>query len=319
MAVDSAGGRPLARRGFLAAVAGLSSSALTRGFLVPVPLSRHAAPIVGLSAATPFAFLSTASTPQGTAFSVRVRGDAAASGTATFNDQVIPLLPLDGYLVAALAAGQAAGYEIELGAGDYSVHVDLQTAGGAALAFDLPITVSTTAFPVDAIVLPPSLNNLLDPTVATNEAAQLTKIYAPQTPVQLWAGLWRMPVAGPITTQFGQARSYNGGPVSGHHSGVDIGVNLGTPIAACATGIVAWTGMMAERGNFTAIDHGFGIYSGYAHQSQIGVSVGQAVQQGDIIGKAGSTGLSTGPHVHWECAVNGLNVDALRWTRVLLP
>ena len=299
-------------------MAGLAGGTLAGGAIVSARQQRTA-PLVALDPGAPFAFLSAASTPQGTAFSLHARGGAGVSGTATFNNQQIPLLPLNDYLVALIAAGQPAGDETELAAGDYSVHVAMTAADGTAIAFDLPITVSTTDFPVDAITLPPGQSGLLDPNLVAKESQALTQMYAPQSPAQLWTGLWMMPVQGPITTQFGQARSYNGGPVSGHHSGVDIGVELGTPIAACAAGRVAWTGQLTDRGNFTAIDHGLGVYSGYAHQSEIDVQVGQAVQQGDIIGKAGSTGLSTGPHVHWECAVNGMNVDALRWTRVLLP
>jgi murein DD-endopeptidase MepM/ murein hydrolase activator NlpD len=308
----------VARRRFLTGIAGLAGGALAgRAFVVA--RGAEAVPFVSLDPGGPFAFLSTASTPQGTAFSLHARGGDGVSGTATFNNQQIPLLADDQYLVAVIAAGQQAGNEIELDAGDYTVHVAMTAADGTPLAFDLPITVSSTAFPVDALTLPPGQGSLLDPNLVAQESQTLQQLYAPQTPAQLWTGLWQMPVQGPITTQFGQARSYNGGPVSGHHSGVDIGVDLGTPIAACAAGRVAWTGQLTDRGNFTAIDHGLGVYSGYAHQSEIAVQAGQVVQQGDIIGKAGSTGLSTGPHVHWECCVNGMNVDALRWTRVLLP
>jgi len=67
------------------------------------------------------------------------------------------------------------------------------------------------------------------------------------------------------------------------------------------------------------LDHGLGVYTGYAHLEQIEVAAGDHLKQGDILGLVGTTGLSTGPHLHWECAVHGINVDALRWVRTLLP
>jgi len=319
MAFDLPWDRPLGRRGFLAGMIGLAGGTALGGAAAIRRLARTSAPQIALSAGAPFAFLSTLSTPQGTAFSVHVRGNEGASGSATFNNQRITLVPLDGYLVALFGAGQPAGDEQEIAPGDYTVHIEVTTTAGEPLSFDLPITISTTDFPVDAVTLPPDLDNLLDPNVVAQEAQQLAQIYGAQTPQQLWSGLWIMPAQGPISTQFGEARSYNGGPVTGHHSGVDIALDAGTPIAACAAGRVAFTGRLAERGNFIAIDHGLGVFSGYAHLSEIDAQPGQLVQPGDIIGKAGSTGLSTGPHLHWECAVNGMNVDALRWTRVLLP
>lgn len=319
MAFDLPTGVPIGRRGFLVGVAGLAGgAALGRAYMAAHRVTHPTLALV-LDPGAPFAFLSTASTPQGTAFSVHVRGGDGASGTASFNQQQLVLIPLDGYLVALFGAGQAAGDEAELDAGDYNVHVDMTTADGTPVRFDLPLTVSTTQFTFDAVTLPPDLLGLLQSSTVQTEAQQLTQIYSAVTPTPLWGGLWKMPVQGPITTYFGEARSYNGGPVTGHHSGVDIAVALGTPVAACAAGRVAWTGLLAERGNYTVLDHGLGVYSGYAHQSEIDVQAGQMVAQGDIIGKAGSTGLSTGPHVHWECAVNALNVNALRWTTELLP
>jgi murein DD-endopeptidase MepM/ murein hydrolase activator NlpD len=309
----------LSRRELCGGALVLAGGAVAGRLALRLPAARHAAPIVGLAGDAPFAFLSTASTPQGTAFSVHVRDLGGTTGAATFNKQRIALAPLDGYLVALFGAGQPAGDESELDAGDYSVHVDLSGPSGAPTSFDLPLTVSTTQFTEDAVEIPDNLLWLLGPDVQGHEAQQLAQMYGALTPTALWSGLFDQPVQGEITTQFGEARSYNNGPIVGHHSGTDIAVPAGTPIPACAGGRVAFAGPLQVRGNFTAIDHGFGVFSGYAHQSEIDVQVGQLVNRGDIIGRVGTTGLSTGPHLHWECAVNGMNVDALRWTRTLLP
>ncbi len=95
------------------------------------------------------------------------------------------------------------------------------------------------------------------------------------------------------------------------HEGVDLGAAYGTPIAAAAAGAVIYAGWEGGYGNLTVIDHGGGLATAYGHQSRIAVSVGQSVSQGETIGFVGSTGHSTGPHLHFEVRVNGEAVDPL--------
>src|SRR5256886_3950934 len=119
-------------------------------------------------------------------------------------------------------------------------------------------------------------------------------------------------VNGPITSPFG----YRTDPVLGGnrlHAGVDIGASSGTPIEAAGDGVVVMAGWNGGYGNFTLIDHGGGLATGYGHQSRIGVSIGQHVSTGEVIGYVGSTGASTGPHLHWEVRVNGNPVDPMGW------
>src|SRR5207302_1475544 len=96
-------------------------------------------------------------------------------------------------------------------------------------------------------------------------------------------------------------------------------VELPPAVSALLAPDLAFTGPLSVRGNFIAIDHGLGVYTGYAHLSRILASVGAAVKPGDVIGLVGTTGLSTGPHLHWEVAVHGMNVDAMLWTWDLMP
>ena len=129
-----------------------------------------------------------------------------------------------------------------------------------------------------------------------------------------WEGPLRVPVDDYIqTTAFGEGRSINGGPVTGQHSGVDLANDQGTPILAAAAGRIAWAGAMPIRGNSVLIDHGAGVVTGYHHLFEIDVSVGQTVEAGDAIAKMGSTGFSTGPHLHWEMTIYGINVDPMTW------
>jgi len=112
------------------------------------------------------------------------------------------------------------------------------------------------------------------------------------------------PVSGPVTSPFGMRWGRM-------HTGVDIGVSYGTPIHAAASGRVVYSGWMDGYGNLVAIDHGRGLSTAYAHQSRIGVSLGQTVAQGQVIGYVGCTGHCFGPHLHFEVRVNGTPVDPL--------
>jgi murein DD-endopeptidase MepM/ murein hydrolase activator NlpD len=112
------------------------------------------------------------------------------------------------------------------------------------------------------------------------------------------------PVDAPITSPFG----WRWGRM---HEGIDLGAGYGAPIAAAAPGTVIYAGWLGGYGNLTVIDHGGGLATAYGHQSSIAVGVGDQVAQGQAIGYVGSTGHSTGPHLHFEVRVNGQAVDPL--------
>ncbi|HEV7888052.1 MAG TPA: peptidoglycan DD-metalloendopeptidase family protein [Acidimicrobiales bacterium] len=114
------------------------------------------------------------------------------------------------------------------------------------------------------------------------------------------------PLRGPVTSGFG----YRWGKM---HAGIDIGVGSGTPIHAAKGGTVILARSMSGYGNYTCIDHGGGFSTCYAHQSRLGVSAGQRVGQGEVIGWSGNTGHSTGPHLHFETRVNGNPQDPRRY------
>lgn len=221
---------------------------------------------------------------------------------------------------ALVGAGQPVGSVVMLPAGDYTVSVSYQFQGSPEVkSTSLPLSVTAGSFPIDAIQVSDQEALLLAPELEDAESAILKGAYGAFTPSQLWQGPFAQPVQGPITTDFGARRSYQGGPATGSHAGVDIAVPLATPVTASAAGRVAWTGALPDRGNGVIVDHGLGVYSGYFHLSAINVQTGQTVSQGETVGLAGSTGLSTGPHVHWEIVVNGVNVDGLQWDKLSLP
>jgi murein DD-endopeptidase MepM/ murein hydrolase activator NlpD len=95
------------------------------------------------------------------------------------------------------------------------------------------------------------------------------------------------------------------------HEGLDIAASYGAPISAASSGTVIYAGWMGGYGNLVVIDHGGGLATAYGHQSSIAVSSGSQVSQGQTIGYVGSTGHSTGPHLHFEVRVNGAAVDPM--------
>lgn len=119
-----------------------------------------------------------------------------------------------------------------------------------------------------------------------------------------------MPAEGWITSYYGPRVS----PTSGYlrmHEGLDIGAVPGVPIKAPADGIVTFSGVKPGFGNFVQIDHGYGLETIYAHAKSLVASKGQRIKRGDQLATVGSTGYSTGPHLHYEVRVNGTPVDPL--------
>ena len=157
------------------------------------------------------------------------------------------------------------------------------------------------------------------------ENQKILAVVTPINPQRYWQEPFRIPVdenQNGITAWFGDRRSYNDGAYSSFHSGVDYGIYSAEKpfdIYAPAPGVVVFSEKLTVRGNATIIDHGQGIYSGFWHQEEVYVSVGDLVTAGQLIGKIGSTGRVTGPHLHWELWVNGVQVDPLDWLDVPIP
>jgi len=140
---------------------------------------------------------------------------------------------------------------------------------------------------------------------SANIAARLRSSGSHSSATPSVAGLiW--PVQGVLTSPFGMRWGRM-------HEGIDIGASIGTPIYAAASGTVVYAGWEGGYGNLTVIDHGGGLATAYGHQSRLGVSNGQVVTRGQVIGYVGSTGHSTGPHLHFEVRVNGVPNDPLNY------
>jgi len=204
--------------------------------------------------------------------------------------------------------------------GPYEVRLQASAAGKAPASVVVHLRVRAGNFDIERLTIPPSKTNLLDAELVRIEREKLGQALEITDALPLWHGLFIYPVPDVVvSSEFGVRRSYNGGPVSGFHEGLDLDVDKGKPVKAAADGRVVMAEPLAVRGNAVLIDHGLGVHTGYWHLSEIDVTVGQEVKAGEVIGKVGSTGLATGPHLHWEIRIGQINVNPVQWTRQTFP
>ena len=196
--------------------------------------------------------------------------------------------------------------------------VDADT-GASLYAFRQPILLDLAGY--GSTVLNGVPADTIDPAVTQPEEALIAEVLAPKSIVKHWQGPFEYPsryYTDELVAFFGTRRSYNNGSLLYYHTGVDF-YGRDVPIYAPAPGYVVFAGPLTVRGNATYIDHGWGVYSGYLHQSEIDVEVGDFVDTGEVIGLVGATGRVTGPHLHWEIWVGGVPVEPLAWIERSFP
>jgi hypothetical protein len=234
--------------------------------------------------------------------------ETAASATLTFGGRQYAMSPAGGLWWAVIGIGAFA----EPGTAPVSVTYT-PSAGAGVRTVSRSIAITDHEYPISYITLEPSTAALLAPDIVNNEIAQRASIFSGYTTQKLWSGPFRRPAGGDLSDRYGEARSYNGAPATDYHKGTDFIGNVGDPVNAAAAGRVVFAGELKVRGNTIVVDHGLGIFSAYHHLSAIKVNQGDMVTPGQRIGEIGATGLVTGPHMHFEIIVRGIEVDAEFW------
>jgi len=256
---------------------------------------------------------------QGSLMEVTVRTSEPVSLTGQFGDWDIPFA-LDGDQYTGLVGvGAHPVSGVVPGLHNLVITATHENASPTAVASNVEIRPGH--YNSEYILLSADRQNLLDPNLLAAEREKLNATWSVFNPQRYWNGLFRVPVDQfiRISSPFGTRRSYGGGPMTSYHEGTDFAIPAGTPVYAPADGVVMIAEPLAVRGNAVVIDHGWGVYTGLYHLSEIKVAPGQQVKQGDLIGLSGNTGLSTGAHLHWDIRIRGLNVDALQFTRQVFP
>jgi len=210
--------------------------------------------------------------------------------------------------------------------GVYPLRLDATLPDGSVQSYEQPILIVSGNYPEDPLLYVDPAT--IDPASTEPEQQQLISLTVEATPTKLWNGDFFSPASlyaesTYFTSRYGNRRTYIGQgtelKISGFHTGLDFGGGVGLPITAPAAGRVVFASPWTVRGNATILDHGWGIYSGFWHQSKFNVQVGDLVEQGQIIGEVGGTGRVTGAHLHWELWVNGIQVDPLDWLEQTYP
>jgi len=207
------------------------------------------------------------------------------------------------------------GIDLELKPAAYEWRVSWTGPDGTEQGCGLPLVVRAGKFATEHLKVE---NQFVQPDPEQQKRAdadqkKMRAIYDTTTPEVLWSGKFRLPLKD-VTTggNFGRRRVLNGEARS-PHTGVDFPAMTGTPVYASQSGNVVLAENLYYSGGTVVIDHGFGIYTMYAHLSEIGAHAGDKVEAGTEIGKVGATGRVTGPHLHWgltiqHARVNGLNI-----------
>ncbi len=204
--------------------------------------------------------------------------------------------------------------------GVYPLTMEFTNSEGDTYRFDQYVMISSGNYTSDTNLQVDPASVGTDAEKAENEIFKA--IVAPVTPVQQWNGLWYSPAqdADCVISSFGSRRTYNDDTRLYYHTGLDLGYCKGVDVYAPAGGTVV--GVFPDqvvRGNAVVIDHGLGVYTIYMHLASILVEEGAKVEPGQLIGIIGTTGRSTGPHLHFEVDVHGTPVNPLTWLRRAFP
>lgn len=245
---------------------------------------------------------------------VQAKEDVTLSGTLV--DMPLHFFESNGEQIALQ------GVHALLEPGVYPLLIEAALADGSIQAFEQMVLVTAGGYGSEELYVPAET---IDPAVTEPENQTILSIVSPATSTRYWNGVFTSPAVYPdeFTSLFGRRRLYRGlGTdlvVEGFHTGLDFAGGEGLQIYAPAPGRVVFAAPLTVRGNATIIDHGWGVYSGFWHQSRILVNVGDAVEAGQVVGYVGGTGRVTGAHLHWEVWVNGIQVNPLEWLNQEYP
>lgn len=180
--------------------------------------------------------------------------------------------------------------------------------------FPFQITVEAKEFPVQNLWVDDTVtSDTVDNDAANKEwNEKIEPLKYTSLPVKYWDGPFLQPVQGRVTTEFGTIRYTNGSKTASRHGGVDLAIERGTPVLSTNRGKVVFSEFIQMTGNTVCVEHGLGLKSWYYHMDSLNVKEGDMVEQGDLIGTVGTTGFSTGPHLHYALSVNQVYINP--WT-----
>jgi len=192
------------------------------------------------------------------------------------------------------------------------------TAAGRRHSKTVAFRTTEGRYRIDKITVDSGQVNLSKKDLARvkKEKQEIQHIYAEGSLVRLWHGRFQLPTGGEVTSPYGNKRMFNN-QLRSFHRGVDFRAPAGTSVHAANSGIVRLAKNLFFSGNIAIVDHGTGIFTNYAHLSQLAVTPGQRIKKGQLVGLSGATGRVSGPHLHWGIKVNGVYVNPLQFIEVI--
>ena len=244
---------------------------------------------------------------------------------------------LQGDVVTVLVTGIMDGSEPAIDAGELSLSTFMDTPGGKAayiglaynrepgdytvrvqcgeLTVEQTVTVVHRDFPRQDMTIDGDLEAGTHDSAAANKEWRdaIWPTYWTAEPVRYWQGRFQWPTQSHVlNTEYGLFRYTNGSPTPERHGGIDIDAEEGDPVTAPAAGKVVYAGFLQLTGNTVVLDHGGGLKSYFFHMSALDCAAGDVLEPGAAIGKVGSTGYSTGPHMHYEVKIGNQSIDPMQ-------
>ena len=182
-----------------------------------------------------------------------------------------------------------------------------------ATVHEQTIVIGDAHFKKQNIVLSHALSNLHS---TPDERKTVSAFLDEVSNERFWHEPFEPPIPGCLTSPFGVMRLHNGKPTGDYHAGLDQRGAFGSPVHAIANGVVKVVQPFQLHGGTVALDHGQGLESMYLHLSRFAVKEGEPVKAGDVIGYVGSSGRSTGPHLHWSLYASGEPINPLQWVKL---
>ncbi|HYE68370.1 MAG TPA: peptidoglycan DD-metalloendopeptidase family protein [Anaerovoracaceae bacterium] len=212
-----------------------------------------------------------------------------------YGDRFVAVLPIDLYAAT----------------GDHDLSVTFNQGEDDEYKITRTFSIKSKTFKTQYLVVSESLNQSNRNDQANIEFVKVVKPARTMSePEKLWEGEFVLPVSGRLTTEFAQIRYVNNELSSSRHSGIDLAAPTGTPVQAPNNGKVTLVAPgLLSTGNTIVIDHGMGLFTSYYHLNTMNVTVGQSVNKGDVIGTVGSTGFSTGAHLHYAVSIYNTYVN----------
>jgi murein DD-endopeptidase MepM/ murein hydrolase activator NlpD len=192
--------------------------------------------------------------------------------------------------------------------GEYKYKVQIQRDGEVAVEREELVKVLPKEFEKQYLKVSTTQKDQRSDENFDQDKVHTDRAKAITSEIPLWEGTFIKPVEGRVSTEFGMIRYINN-EESGRHSGLDIAATRGTPVNAANNGVVRLSMLLRVTGNTIIIDHGSNVYSSYAHLDKLLVEEGAEVRKGDVIGEVGSTGFSTGPHLHWTTTIGKVYIN----------